>query len=465
MRLGAVNGASTPVVRHSRRPALAALVAPPPAVPSDATRASALSESWENSCPILLLANAGGVVRSLLFPATMDFTIPEEIERLCDGVRRFMDEHVYPLESRIRWTMEIGGPAYPPEIRAVQKRAKEVGYWAFHLPREAGGAGIPFMHYVLVNEILGRSPLAPPCFGSQAPDSGNAEILWRFGTAEQKERWLGPLVEGEIRSCFSMTEPEVSGSDPRGLRTAAVRDGDQYVIDGHKWFSSGAHGASFAIVMARTNPDAEPHRRFSMIIVPTDTPGFRIERGIPVMGEHDNHHAEIRFDGCRVPVTNRLGEEGSGFAIAQERLGPGRIHHCMRWLGVAERSFELMCRYAGQREAFGSKLGEKANVQDWIAEARADIHAARLMTLHAAWKIDTEGQKGAREEISLIKFFGARVLQGVVDKAIQVHGAAGATEDLPLSSFWRQARLARIYDGPDEVHKMVVARRILARYA
>ena len=397
----------------------------------------------------------------------MDFAVPEEIERLCDGVRRFMDEHVYRLEhAGEHWTMEVGGPAYPPAIRAVHARAKALGYWAFHLPREAGGAGIPFMHYVLVNEILGRSPLGPICVGSQAPDSGNAEILWRFGTDEQKARWLRPLVAGEIRSCFSMTEPEVAGSDPKLLRTTAVRDGDHYVINGHKWFSSGGHGASFAIVMAKTNPEQEnAYLRFSQIIVPADTRGFRIERGIPVMGDHDNHHAEIRYEDCRVPVTNRLGGEGMGFAIAQERLGPGRIHHCMRWLGVAQRAFEMMCRYANQREMFGSTLARKANVQDWVAEARADIQAARLMTLHAAWKIDAEGQQAAREEIGLIKFFGARVLHSVVDKAIQVHGAAGVTEDHPLSMFYRQARFARIYAGPDEVHKMVVARRIRAQYA
>jgi alkylation response protein AidB-like acyl-CoA dehydrogenase len=376
-----------------------------------------------------------------------------------------MDEHVYALERGRRWKMEVDGPAYPPEIRAVQAKARALGYWAFHLPAEAGGAGIPFMHYVLVNEILGRSPLGPVCVGSHAPDSGNAEILWRFGTEAQKVRWLRPLVEGEMRSCFAMTEPEVSGADPRGLRTTAVRDGDDYVIEGHKWFSSGAHGAAFAIVMARTNPEhPNPHLRFSQIVVPRDTPGFRIERGIPVMGDDDNHHAELRFEGCRVPVTNRLGDEGMGFVIAQERLGPGRIHHCMRWLGVAARAFEMMCRYAGERELFGSTLARKANVQDWVAEARADIQAARLLTLHAAWTIDTAGAAAAREEISLVKFFGARVLHDVVDKAIQVHGAAGVTEDHPLSMFYRQARLARIYDGPDEVHKMVVARRILAAH-
>src|SRR5437867_10203086 len=250
----------------------------------------------------------------------MDFTVPEEIERLCAGIRRFMDEHVYPLERAGHWKAEIDGPAYPPAVRAVHAKAKALGYWAFHLPSEAGGAGIPFMHYVLVNEILGRSLLGPVCVGSQAPDSGNAEILWRFGTEEQKARWLRPLVAGEIRSCFSMTEPEVAGSDPRWLRTTAVRDGDHYVVNGHKWFSSGAHGAAFAIVMAATDPvHPDPHRRFSMIVVPTDSPGFTIERGITVMGEGDNHHAEIRYEDCRVPITHRLGEEGSGFAIAQER--------------------------------------------------------------------------------------------------------------------------------------------------
>jgi alkylation response protein AidB-like acyl-CoA dehydrogenase len=395
----------------------------------------------------------------------MEFSVPEEIERLCDGVRRFMEEEIYPREGKIHWKPEVGGPAYPPEVRAVQLKAKALGYWAFHLPKEAGGAGIPFMHYVLVNEILGRSPLAPICVGSQAPDSGNAELLWRFGTDEQKRCWLGPLVTGDIRSCFSMTEPEVAGSDPKLLRATAARDGDHYVINGHKWFSSGAHGASFAIVMAMTNPEhPSPYLRFSQIIVPTDTPGFEIVRGIPIMGEDDNHHAEIRYEDCRVPVSNRLGEEGSGFVLAQERLGPGRIHHCMRWLGIAQRAFELMCRYANQREAFGSTLARKANIQDWIAESRADIHAARLMTLHAAWTIDTAGASAAREEIALIKFFGARVLHEVVDRAIQVFGAAGVTEDHPLSMFYRQARLARIYDGPDEVHKMTVARRILAQY-
>ena len=239
----------------------------------------------------------------------MECAIHAELEDLWEQIRGFVVRHVYPLERRAeRWPPEIDGPAYPPAIKAVQAKAKAAGYWAFHLPKEAGGAGLPFMHYVFVNEILGRSPLGPVCVGSQAPDSGNAEILWRHGTAEQKERWLKPLVAGEVRSCFSMTEPEVAGSDPRLLRATAVRDGDYYVINGHKWFTSGAHGAAFAIVMVKTNPERKsPYLQFSQIIVPADTPGFRIARGIPVMGDYDNHHAEIWYEDCRVPVTNRLG--------------------------------------------------------------------------------------------------------------------------------------------------------------
>ncbi|MFQ5351522.1 MAG: acyl-CoA dehydrogenase family protein [Candidatus Binatia bacterium] len=394
----------------------------------------------------------------------MDFSVPEEIATLVENVTRFVDEYVIPLERLPHEALELGGPPFSSAIREVQARAKALGYWAFHLPREAGGAGLPFMHYVLVNEVLGRSPYGPSCVGSQAPDSGNAEIIWKWGSEQQKTRWLRPLVAGEIRSCFSMTEPEVAGSDPRLLRGRAVRDGDEWVIDKHAWFSSGAHGADFAIVMALTDPDAPTYERQSMFLVPLDSAGVNIQRGIPVMGEDNHHHAEIWYEDVRVPAENLLGPEGGGFLIAQDRLGPGRIHHCMRWLGQAQRAFELMCERAVLREAFGSTLARKANIQDWIAEARADILSARLMTLHAAWKIDRDGPAGAREEISLIKFFGAKVLHSVIDKAIQVYGAAGVTEDLPLSHMYRNARMARLYDGPDEVHKMVVARRILASY-
>jgi acyl-CoA dehydrogenase len=315
---------------------------------------------------------------------------------------------------------------------------------------------------VYMNEILGRSALAPRAFGSQAPDSGNAEILWQFGTQEQQDRWMKPLVNGDIRSCFSMTEPEVSGADPTNLQTTAVRDGDEYVINGHKWFTSGAEGASFAIVMCVTQPDQPPHRRMSQIIVPTDTPGFEIVRPVPVMGETEGSHCEIRYTNVRVPVTNVLGEDGGGFRIAQRRLGPGRIHHCMRWLGQMQRAFELMVNYALEREVYGSTLAEKQTVQNWIADSYVEIQASRQLTLAAAKKID-QGDE-ARVEISAIKFFGAKVLHDVIDRAIQVHGARGVSGDTPLEGMYRLARGARIYDGPDETHRMVVSRRIIRNF-
>ncbi|HEY7802299.1 MAG TPA: acyl-CoA dehydrogenase family protein, partial [Dehalococcoidia bacterium] len=344
----------------------------------------------------------------------------------------------------------------------LQAGVKAMGMWAMFIGPEAGGTGTGFLPYAFVNEILGRSPFAPRAFGCAAPDTGNAEILLQFGTSEQKDRWMKPLVAGDIRSCFSMTEPEVSGADPTGLRTRAVRDGDEWVINGHKWFTSGAIGATFAILMAVTDPDAEPHQRMSQIIVPTDTPGFNIIRPVPVMGETDGAHCEIRYEDCRVPVTNTLGQPGDGFRIAQKRLGPGRIHHCMRWLGQMQRAFEIMCRYALQRQVGGAPLADKQTIQNWIADSAADIQASRLLTMHAAHKID-QGDE-ARVEISMIKFWGARALHDVIDRAIQVHGARGVSGDTPLESMYRNARAARIYDGPDEVHRMVVARRILRTF-
>jgi alkylation response protein AidB-like acyl-CoA dehydrogenase len=303
-------------------------------------------------------------------------------------------------------------------------------------------------------------------FGCQAPDAGNGEILHHFGTPEQRERWLAPLVGGEVRSFFSMTEPEVPGSDPTTLRTRAVRDGDDWVIDGHKWFSSGAEGAAFGIVMAVTDPDESPHRRMSQIIVPVDTPGFEIVRPIVVMG-HAGHgwstHCEVRYTGVRVPVANTLGEPGDGFRIAQKRLGPGRIHHVMRWLGQMQRAFDLLCSRALEREAFGGPLADKQTVQNWIADSAAEIQACRLMTLDAAHKIDAGDE--ARVEVSTIKFYAARVLEDVIDRAIQVHGALGLTDETPLAKMAQNARGGRIYDGPDEVHRMVVARRILKAFA
>jgi len=387
-----------------------------------------------------------------------DFTLAPEIKEMRAKVAAYMDENLYPNEPHLA----EGGEGAEAMMKELQARSKALGMWAPHLPAEAGGMGIGFLTYVYVNEILGRSPFAPRAFGAQAPDSGNAEILWQFGTEEQKESWLKPLVSGDIRSCFSMTEPEVAGSDPTLLQTRAVRDGDDWVINGHKWFTSGALGAAFAIVMCVSDPDAPARRRMSQIIVPTDTPGFNIIRAVPVMGETFGAHCEIRYEDCRVPVTNTLGQPGDGFLIAQKRLGPGRIHHCMRWLGQMQRAFELMCRRALDRVAFGSTLAQKQTVQNWIADSAAEIQAARLLTLHAAHKID-EGDD-PRVEISLIKFFGAKVLHDVIDRAIQVHGALGVSGDTPLEFMYRQARAARIYDGPDEVHRMVVARRILQAF-
>jgi alkylation response protein AidB-like acyl-CoA dehydrogenase len=394
----------------------------------------------------------------------MDFSIPDKVQKTLATIRDFMEREVYPLEAAAGDSFK----ALLPELRQRRARVKELGLWAPQIPREHGGMGLSFMEHALVSEELGRSPFGHYVFNCQAPDAGNMEILMEFGTPAQKERWLAPLVRGEIRSCFSMTEPEYPGSNPVWMATTAVRDGDEYVINGHKWFTSSADGAAFAIVMAVTDPQAEPHRRASQIIVPADTPGFRIVRNIPCMGHAGDDwasHSEIRYENCRVPRANVLGEEGAGFAIAQARLGPGRIHHCMRFVGISERAFDLMCRRAAERElAPGDKLGSRQTVQNWIAESRAEINAARLMVLQAGWMIDRHGTKGSREEISLIKFYAANVMMNVIDRAIQVHGALGISDDTLLSKFYRDGRAARIYDGADEVHKTVVAKRILKRY-
>jgi acyl-CoA dehydrogenase len=390
--------------------------------------------------------------------AVTELAPTEGIEELRGRYRAFMEEHVYPNERAL-------GADDADLIRALQSQAKEQGLWAPHVPPEAGGTGQGFLAYAFLNEEIGRSTYAQLVFGCQAPDAGNAEILHLFGTAGQKERWLRPLVAGEIRSFFSMTEPEVSGSDPTTLRTTARREGDDWVIDGHKWFSSGADGAAFGIVMAVTDPEAEPHRRASQIIVPADTPGVEVVRPIPVMGHAGSGwstHCEVWYRDVRVPVENMLGEPGDGFRIAQKRLGPGRIHHVMRWLGQMQRAFELLCSYSLEREAFGSRLADKQTVQNWIADSAAQIHACRLMTLDAAKKID-EGDE-ARVEVSVIKFFAAQALHDVIDRAIQVHGARGLTDETPLAEMYANARAARIYDGPDEVHRMVVSRRILKEF-
>jgi len=397
----------------------------------------------------------------------MDFEPSDKCKAVMTQVERFMNEYVYPNERAIHeWSEASPDPhAEPPMMPEIRAKAKALGLWNLFLPDAEYGAGLSNLDYSPLCEVMGRSPYGARVFNCQAPDTGNAEILAEFGSPEQKKQWLVPLLEGEIRSCFSMTEPEVSGADPTGLRTRVRREGDEYVIDGHKWFTSGAMNAAFAIVMAVKDPDAPMHERATMLIVPTDTPGFRIARSVSVMGHvGGGGHCEIYYENCRVPVANRLGPDGAGFLIAQARLGPGRIHHCMRAIGMAERAFEIMCRHANSRVAFGGPLAEKQFVQDWVALSRMEIDQARLLTMYAAWKMDTHGKKVARQEISMIKVVAPNMVMNVLDRAIQCLGSLGVSDDTPVASFWRHARALRLADGPDEVHKMVIARRELSRF-
>jgi alkylation response protein AidB-like acyl-CoA dehydrogenase len=384
----------------------------------------------------------------------MDFSVREETQELMKRVREFVTREVQPLESRLAEPWR----SLEASLREVRARAKALGLWA---PQR----GLPLSEFAHVSEELGRSPLGHYAVNCQAPDVGNMELLELAGSPEQKERWLEPLAAGEIRSCFSMTEPERPGSNPTWMETRAVLRDGWWIVDGHKWFTTAADGARFAVVMAVTDPEAPPHLRASMILVPLDTAGYIQVRNIPVMGHAGEgwpSHSEIRYQGCRVPEENLLGGRGAGFALAQERLGPGRIHHCMRWIGICERAFEMMCQRAVAREVMpGKPLATRQTVQEWIADSRASIDAARFMVLHAAWKMANAGQKAARVEISTIKFFVANVLQDVLDRALQVHGALGMTDDTPLAWWYRHERGARIYDGPDEVHKQVVARQVL----
>ncbi len=380
-------------------------------------------------------------------------------------VRHFVDTVLLPLEHRY---LNEPWSAVLPALDAARAEARARGIWAPHLPHDLGGRDLPFLDFAAISEELGRTPIGHYALNCQAPDIGNMELLHRHGSAEQQRQWLAPLARGEIRSCFAMTEPERAGSNPVWMEARAERVGDEYVITGHKWFTSAADGSAFAIVMAVTDPGAPPHQRASQIIVPTDTPGYSLVRNIKVMGDEGEGyatHGEVRFERCRVPVTNRIGDEGAGFALAQERLGPGRIHHCMRWMGICERALDLTCRHAATRELSpGVVLGTKQSVQHMIADSRAEIDAARLLILDTARLIDAHGAKAAREAVSAIKFFAAGVLQRVLDRAIQVHGALGMTDDTPLAYWFRHERAARIYDGADEVHKSVVARRILKGY-
>jgi len=385
---------------------------------------------------------------------------------LLPRIRAFIDAEVIPLEAAF-----LSQPWHElePILQAKRQMVRGAGLWGLALPSEIGGQGLTLAEFGRVSEELGRTPLGHYTFNCQAPDIGNTELLLEFGSQAQKDRWLMPLARGEIRSCFSMTEPEHAGSNPTWMSTSAVRDGDEYVINGHKWYTSAADGATFAIVMAVTSPDAESrHQRASQIIVPLDTPGFTLVRNIAVMGESGEGwptHAEVRYDNVRVPISNRIGDEGAGFALAQHRLGPGRIHHCMRWIGICERAFDIMCSHAAHRQvAPGRTLGEQGIVQAWIAESRAEINASRLLVLETARKIDEEGSYAARDEISLIKFYVAGVINRVLDRALQTLGGLGMSDDTPIAWWYRHERAARIYDGPDEVHKISVARRILKRY-
>jgi acyl-CoA dehydrogenase len=397
----------------------------------------------------------------------VDFAFSPRVEELRQRLQSFMDEKVFPAESVYRQQMsESGDPNFfPPIVDDLKKEARSRDLWNLFLPAESG---LSVSEYAPLAEITGWSPhLAPEALNCSAPDTGNMEILHMFGTPEQKERWLSPLLAGEIRSCFSMTEPDVASSDATNIRTRIARDGDDFVITGRKWFSSGAASprCKVAIVMGVTNPDADPHHRQSMILVPLDSPGVEVEHQPTVFGYHDRGaHPVIHYDGVRVPAANLLGEEGGGFAIAQARLGPGRIHHCMRAIGAAERCFELMCRRAKARVAFGKPIAEQGVVQEWIADARMRIEQARLLVLKTAWLIDRFGAKGARTEIAAIKVVAPEVLTFVADRAMQTFGAAGFTDDFPIAELWSMGRWLQIADGPDEVHRRSVARAELGRF-
>jgi acyl-CoA dehydrogenase len=403
--------------------------------------------------------------------AATDFKPSPKTEELQQLLLEFMDEHIYPAEPVFREQLrESGDPFFRPPIwDELKVEARKLGLWNLFLPDERYGAGLTNLEYAPLAEITGRSPLAPEALNCAAPDTGNMEILAMFGTPDQKRDWLEPLLEGEIRSCFAMTEPDVASSDATNMEARIERDGDEYVINGRKWWTSGAASerCKISIVMGVTDPEADPYHQHSMILVPLDTDGVNIVRALPVFGYDDGAHGghcEVIFDDVRVPATNMLGEEGAGFTIAQSRLGPGRIHHCMRAIGMAERAFDLMCERAHGRSPFGKPLARQGVVQNWIAESRIEIEQARLLVLKTAWLMDTAGNKGARIEVSAIKVSAPEVACRVIDRAIQVHGGGGVSDDFPLAAMYAHARTLRIADGPDEVHKMSIARRELHRY-
>lgn len=392
----------------------------------------------------------------------MDFSIPDHIQKMRADIRDFVDAELIPREA----SMDLNdGRALEASLQEVRAMVKAKGWWAPGLPKDVGGLGMPLTELALISEEVARSPVGYFCFGMQAPDMGNAELLHMFGTDEQIEKYLKPLAAGDIRSCFGMTDKGTAGSNPTLLNAPAVKDGDDYVINAHKWFTSSYDGAAFCIVMAVTDPDAAPHSRASMIIVPTDTPGFEMVRNIPVMGESGGgwfSHSEIKLTDVRVPQTNILGGEGEGFLLAQKRLGPGRIHHCQRWMGICNRALELMKQRANEREIkAGEVLADTQIVKQWMAECTTEYYAARGLILQAAWTIEQKGFAEARDMVSMIKFHAANVTQKILDTAIQLHGGLGMTDDTPIAYWWRHERAARIFDGPDEVHKLSLGKRLL----
>jgi acyl-CoA dehydrogenase len=399
----------------------------------------------------------------------MDFTLSERSAGYAAELRAFMAAHVEPAEAVYAEQLRAAGDPHrrqPPVMEELKAEAQSRGLWNLFSPDPAHGPGLSNLDYAPLAEIMGRSLIAPEACNCNAPDTGNMEVLAAFGTPAQQERWLEPLLRGEIRSGFAMTEPDVASSDATNISLRIARDRDSYVLDGRKWWTTNAlhPNCRILIVMGKTDPDGPAHRRQSMVLVPLDTPGVTLRRGLGVFGYHDvGGHAEISFDGVRVPASNLIAGQGDGFAIAQARLGPGRVHHCMRALGAAERALELMCSRALERETFGQRLAERSNIQDWIAEARVDIEMARLLVLKTAWLIDSVGAKEARTEIAAIKVAVPDVALRVLDRAIQVHGGAGVSDDFPLAEFYAHVRTLRLVDGPDEVHKMTIARRELRR--
>ena len=396
----------------------------------------------------------------------MDFQLEPTKQSIVNRVRDYVDRELIPLETAF---LQSGFAPLLPVLRGKRTEVRKLGLWGPIYPHEHGGLGLDLVTHGLISEALGRCPLAHYVFGCNAPDAGNVELLHEFGNPAQKRRWLKPLVAGEIRSCFGMTEPGNSGANPLMFETSAVLEGGSWVLNGRKWFTTGADGSSVCIVMAITDPDKAPRERASMFLVPTDSAGYRLACNMPVMGNVGADlfsHGEIAFENCRIPADHLLGPRGSGFALAQSRLGPGRIHHCMRWLGICERALAMMIERAATRviDPDGRRLGDSDIVRAWIAESVAEIRAARLLVLHAAWRIVQSGARAARDDIGIIKFHVAGVLQRVVDRALQVHGGLGMTDYTLLAWFYREERAARIYDGPDEVHKIAVAKRMLREH-